>query len=241
MVDSFFDDPELAALYDTFSGWEGRGDFAFHLTLIMAADSVLDVGCGTGTLLHGARRAGHRGRLCGLDPAVGMLAEAREHPDVDWVHGDLSTTSWDREFDLVVMTGHAFQVLVTDAELRQALGAVERALTPGGRFAFETRNPAARAWERWTSIDGADGVSRVEYVVEPPERDLVTFTHTFHSPRLDGPRTSRSTLRFLDVDGLAGFLAGAGLAVVEQYGDWDRSPVAEASPEIITVAGRLAG
>jgi len=35
----------------------------------MAAPSVLDVGCGTGAMLHEARQLGHVGRLCGLDPA----------------------------------------------------------------------------------------------------------------------------------------------------------------------------
>ncbi|MFI1396091.1 hypothetical protein [Streptomyces sp. NPDC020681] len=36
------------------------------------------------------------------------------------------------------MTGHAFQVLVEDDELRTALAAVRSALTGEGRFAFET-------------------------------------------------------------------------------------------------------
>jgi hypothetical protein len=43
-------------------------------------------------------------------------------------------------------------------------------------------------------------------------------------------------LRFLDRESLEGFLAEAGLTVVEQYGDWGRGPVTPASPEIITVA-----
>ncbi|MEK8169819.1 winged helix-turn-helix transcriptional regulator [Streptomyces sp. M19] len=52
-------------------------DFTFYLPLVMSARSVLDVGCGTGALLRGARENGHTGRLCGLDPAVGMLEVAR--------------------------------------------------------------------------------------------------------------------------------------------------------------------
>ena len=56
--------------------------------------------------------------------------------------------TWEQEFDLVVMSGHAFQVLLGDDEIRSALAAVRAALVPGGRFAFETRNPPARTWER---------------------------------------------------------------------------------------------
>ncbi|HEV2309617.1 MAG TPA: class I SAM-dependent methyltransferase, partial [Acidimicrobiia bacterium] len=118
-VDRLFADPELTALYDDMC--RGRPDFAFYLPLVVSSDAVLDVGCGTGELLREARAAGHTGRLCGLDPAPAMLAHARRRADVEWVIGDLRSTRWDREFSLVVMTGHAFQVHVTDEELRVGL------------------------------------------------------------------------------------------------------------------------
>ena len=121
MVDYLFSEPRLAELYDTFCA--GREDFGFYLPLVMSAESVLDVGCGTGELLRLARGAGHTGRLCGLDPAEAMLEQARKRPDVEWVHGDLSSVDWHREFDLIVMTGHAFQVLVEDDQLRSSLAA----------------------------------------------------------------------------------------------------------------------
>jgi hypothetical protein len=55
----------------------------------------------------------------------------------------------------------------------------------------------------------------------------------FHLP------LGRSTLRFLDADSVSWFLSDAGLAIEEQFGDWDRQPLTDASPEIITIA-RLA-
>ncbi len=150
MVDRQFSDPELASLYDAFCPWDDRGDLGFYLPLVMSADSVLDVGCGTGALLHRARDDGHRGRLCGLDPAIGMLEQARRRCDVEWRLGDLASAHWEQDFELVVMTGHAFQVLVDDDEIRSSLAAVRAALSSEGRFAFETRNPLAREWESWT-------------------------------------------------------------------------------------------
>ena len=245
MVEHKFVDDRLAALYDAFSPTEGRGDFAFYLPRIMAARAVLDVGCGTGTLLHLAREGGHPGRLVGLDPAPGMLAVARRRTDIEWVLGDLSSVAWDREFDLVVMTGHAFQELVGDGEIRAALAAVRSALVDGGRFAFETRNPLDRAWERWPEeysgeVDDAQGaVVRCESQVEEPDAGGVVRTVSmFTSPGWDRPEVSRGALRFLGADELAGFLLGAGLAIEEQFGDWDRRPLTNASPEIITIARR---
>lgn len=246
MVDEQFSDSRLAALYDLFFPWDARTDFAFYMPLVMSARSVLDVGCGTGALLHGARENGHTGRLCGLDPAAGMLEVARARPDVEWILGDLATVpGWDGEFDLVVMTGHAFQVLLGDDELRAALTAVASALSDEGGFVFETRNPLLRGWEDWhvrysgEVVDSAGAVVRCATDVDAPvQGDLVSFTHTYSSPGWDGPQRSRSTLRFLGPDALSGFLADAGMVVAEQFGDWDGSPLTDASPEIITVARR---
>ena len=242
MVDRLFSDVDLAALYDAFC--EGRPDFRFYLPLVMSSKSVLDVGCGTGAVLHAARESGHPGRLCGLDPAYGMLEQARKRSDIDWVLGDLTSVSWESEFDLVVMTGHAFQVLVKDEELRVSLAAIRSALTANGRFIFETRNPLARGWDAWTPenaveiVDASGNAVRMMHEVETFDGDLVSFIATFSSPSWDGPRLSRSTLRFLGADSLSLFLTDAGLSIEEQYGDWDRQPLTESSPEIITIAGR---
>jgi SAM-dependent methyltransferase len=242
VVDHQFADPSLAVLYDLFCPWDPRGDFGFYLPLVMAADSVLDVGCGTGMLLRRARAEGHAGRLCGLDPAAAMLDVARAGQDIEWELGDLSTARWDEEFELIVMTGHAFQVLTGDEQLREALAAVRAALVPGGRFAFETRNPLARQWETWVPVnavqvtDAAGAVVQMAHQVElPVQTDLVSFMTTYSSPDWERAQRSRSTLRFLAAEALSSFLAGAGLEIEEQYGDWDRSPLCPASPEIITI------
>jgi SAM-dependent methyltransferase len=243
MADLIFADAQLAALYDRMN--PGRDDVDFYSPMIMAAASVLDVGCGTGSMLHDARKAGHRGRLCGLDPAPGMLVQARKRSDIEWVLGDLSSSAWTGEFDLVIMTGHAFQVLIEDEEVRVALAAIRAAMTDDGRFAFETRNPLARAWETWDSEErpaakepnGAK-VTVSRRVTVPFDGRVVSFAHTFRSDAWDQPRISHSTLRFLDKSGLDAALAQAGLTIESQFGDWHRSALTDASPEIITIARR---
>ncbi len=244
MIERQFTEDRLAALYDAFCPPpQQRDDFRFYLPLVMDARAVLDVGCGTGALLHWARESGHGGRLCGLDPASGMLTRARARSDIEWILGDLASVHWDRAFDLVVMTGHAFQEFVGDDEIRVALAAIAAALTDGGRFAFETRNPPARAWERWPEcysgeVTDASGavVRRALRVETPVTGDVVRFTTTFTSPGWDRPQVSQGALRFLDAEALSSFLSGAGLAIEEQFGDWDGQPLTDTSPEIITIA-----
>jgi SAM-dependent methyltransferase len=245
VVDRQFSEPTLAELYDVFCPWEGRPELGFYLPRVMSAQNVLDVGCGTGELLRRARRAGHTGRLCGLDPAEAMLDQARTRSDIEWILGDLASVARDQRFDLVVMTGHAFQVLIEDDELRASLAAIRSALTSDGRFIFETRNPLVRPWERWTPDNAVEVVSTAGAVVRmaheletPVDGDRVSFTTTFTSPGWDRPQISRSTLRFVDADLLSSLLSDAGLAVEEQFGDWDGQPLSDTSPEIITVARR---
>jgi len=229
-----------AAWYDVLNPW-GPGD-DFYLGLVLRAGRVLDVGCGTGRLLHRAREAGHAGRLCGLDPDPAMLDQARSRADIEWVLADAASAAWDREFDLAVMAGHAFQVFITDDELRSSLGAIRAALAEGGRFGFDTRHPNARAWERWnTSFETAnpDGdVVTVGYQVHEIAGDVVRLTETLSGQWWDRPQAESGALRFLTPDRLQMFLRDAGFSIEEQFGDWNRSPLTAGCAEIITIARR---
>jgi SAM-dependent methyltransferase len=242
-----YSDADAAGLYDVMNPWDGTrfASDVFYTDLVMAADAVLDVGCGTGSMLHQARDLGHTGRLVGIDPDAAMLDRARRRTDIEWVLGSAADARWDREFDLATMTSHAFQCLLTDDELRVSLAAIRAALVDGGRFAFETRHPAARAWESWnpsnatTVVDSAGRTLQVAHRVESVVGDIVTVTETTSDPSGTPLRVDRASLRFLDVPTLGTLLTEAGFAIDAQYGDWRRGPVTDGSPEIITVARRV--
>jgi SAM-dependent methyltransferase len=227
-----------AAWYDVLNPWGPSDDF--YLGLVMSAGRVLDVGCGTGRLLHRARDIGHTGRLCGLDPDPAMLEQARIRTDIEWVLADAASAAWDRDFDLAVMASHAFQVFVEDDQLRESLAAIRAALVDGGRFAFETRHPRARAWEGWNTsfeIRNAGGeVARVEYEVQDVTDDVVRVTETLSGQWWDSNQTEHGALRFLSPEALATFLHEAGFVIDEQFGDWHRAPLTDTSEEIITIA-----
>jgi SAM-dependent methyltransferase len=235
-----YSDADAAALYDVLNPWDPSDDF--YLSFVLDASSVVDVGCGTGRLLHRARELGHRGRLCGLDPDAAALDRARAGTDVEWVEGKAADMTWNHEFALAVMAGNSFQVLVTDDELRASLDAIRAALVKDGRFVFGTRNPEVRAWERWNPSNAFDVVDhegrelRLVHRVESVVDDVVTFTET--TARRNGKplRVDRASLRFLGAEGVAGFLRTAGFAIEARYGDWSRGPLTAASENIVVVA-----
>lgn len=242
--DSTYSDRDVARLYDVLNPW-GASE-AFYLDLVMQAGAVLDVGCGTGSILKRARSEGHAGRLVGLDPDVSMLEVARERGDIAWHEGKASDIPWAGEFtfDLAIMSGNAFQCLITDEEIAASLAAIRRALGPGGTFAFDTRNPAAKAWVEWDGaapmpvVDAAGRELAISYDVLDVRDGVVTLTENTSTRNGVLLRADRGQLRFVERDALGGFLTQAGFSIAAQFGGWHRTPATPESPIIVTLACR---
>ena len=238
-----FTDDDVAELYDIANPW-AAGQWPsdrFYNELVMAAESVLDVGCGTGQMLHQARERGHVGRLVGIDPDVASLRRARRRTDIEWFEGKAADITWRQEFALATMVSHAFQCLLTDDEIRSSLSAIHSSLRAGARFAFETRHPQARAWEQWVVGDSGDvtfsdgQALRMSYRVSV-RGDIVDTIEVTASADGTVLREDSGSLRFVDLEPLNAFLEDAGFVIEAQYGDWARGPITAQSKEIITIA-----
>jgi len=148
-------------------------------------------------------------------------------------------------FDLIYMTGHAFQALLTDDDAVAALRTAHDHLTDDGLLAFETRNPARKAWLSWApdkrrSAATADHGEVEEYFDTKAEPDTGIVNLAAHYRFADTGKTiiGCSRIRFVALDHLKRLLAAAALAPVTCYGDWDRSPLTETSREFIVIARR---
>jgi SAM-dependent methyltransferase len=244
-TDEVFEDPFFASLYDHFNAWDVCDDFYLELTL-QSGGSVLDLGCGTGLL---ACRLAQEGlAVTGADPAGGMLQVARSREGaerVSWIKAAGQTLRLPHRFDLIYMTGHAFQALLTDDDAIAVLRTAHDHLTEDGRFAFESRNPARKAWLSWTPdkrrvVTTADH-GRIEEFFDTaadPTTGLVDIAHHYRFLDADKTIVGHSRIRFVDLDHLTRLLAAANLAPVTLYGDWNCTPLNEMSREFIVVTRR---
>jgi SAM-dependent methyltransferase len=227
--DAIFEDPRLAEIYDPLDPDRCDLDAYVAIAAEFGAESVVDVGCGTGTLACLLARRGLQ--VTAIDPAAGSLQVARRKPGADrvrWLHGD-ATVLPALQADLVTMTGNVAQVFVTGQEWAAALQAARQALRPGGRVVFESRDPAKKAWLEWNRdltdrrvVIPSTGPVRTWTDLTRVEGNLVSFRMTFVFERDGTVLTSDSTLRFRSRDELADSLAAVGLTAEEVRNAPDR-------------------
>lgn len=240
MPDSLFETPRMAQVYDALD--PDRQDLDAYAALVdeLGARSVLDVGCGTGTFacLLAARGL----RVVGVDPAGASLDIARSKPCahlVRWLHSD-ATELPALEVDLAAMTGNVAQVFLTDEAWSATLAGIRAAMRPDGWLVFETRDPGARAWLRWSRDRSRtfallpDGNTVESWVdVLDVHQPLVSFRTTFIFSADGAELTSTSTLRFRSQEEIEASLNAAGFQVAEVRDAPDRPGL-----ELVFVARR---
>ena len=104
---------------------------------------ALDVACGTGAVTRAMLETlGGRGRVCGVDPSEGMIAEARKSIAAEFQIGHAEALPFaDQSFDFLSM-GYALRHV---ADLHRTFAEYQRVLRPGGRLLIlEISRPQSR-------------------------------------------------------------------------------------------------
>src|SRR5580704_6298457 len=135
-----FTDPRQVAIYDAVNSYEPgtQPDFYLGVAKEASAETVIDLGCGTGIITLEFARRGYR--MIGVDPSPVMLQVAMHKSGADgvqWVEGDAGRLGTPGA-DLAFMSGHVAQFILSDADWLEALAGVHEALRAGGYLAFES-------------------------------------------------------------------------------------------------------
>jgi SAM-dependent methyltransferase len=254
LYDSF-----IADYYDESPVVRGRvEDVAFYRAAAREfGDPVLELGCGTGRIAMALAEAGKR--ITGLDLSERMLEqavkkraglnrEARER--VHLVQGDMTGFDLGETFRLVIIPFRPFQHLLEVQQQMDCLDCVRKHLAPGGRLildVFQTdaermHDPVHMREMLVTEYKSADGrqvrvSERVAAFHRAEQRNDVEMIFSIVHP--DG-RKERLVfawpLRYFFRYEIENLLARCGFQLAAEYGDFDRTPIRDDSPEMIFVA-----
>lgn len=239
---------------------------AFYSALAQATGSpVLEIACGTGRVSIPIARLGFA--VTGLDIVPGMLDLARHKSaglPTRWIESDARAFDLGQRFQLIFMTGNAFQAFLTRADQEALLGRVRAHLHNEGLFAFETRNPrwgkreahaepeqglfaeletdnTEQDWRTYTDSSGRDvRVSKTQVYDHAAQILHWTTYRRWREGDREQTRVTRIALRYTFPQELAMLLDYNGFSIERQYGDWNLEPLAAASPSIISVCRKRA-
>lgn len=152
----------LTPLYGFLCAWGGYGR-PFKEKVLKAVgfkegDDLLDVGCGTGTLLRIAKLRYPKSRVVGTDPDERILRIAKKNvmrererelnPAVELIKAEAEKLPFPPATFTVVTSSLVFHHLPTKGK-KQALKEIYRVLKPNGRFLLADFGPARNAKSRF--------------------------------------------------------------------------------------------
>lgn len=185
--------PEKRDIADSFSKAASTYDQAAHFqqsvaarlradnpfTLTAPAETLLDMGCGTGNELPELMRCFSPERTLVLDLAPGMIqyAKAQNYPAMDFIVGDIECLPFAaNQFDVV----HSSLAIQWCVQLEQVFNEVHRCLKPGGVGVISTLltgtlHELENAWREvdgWQHVNAFFSRSEVEGILNASEFGL---------------------------------------------------------------------
>ena len=249
---------DLGLFYDHTGVYQTRGDVDFYVAEAARAEGkVLELASGTGRVLIPIARSGRE--IVGVERSRQMIercrakvaAEPSEVRDRITLHeADMRDFALDERFPLAIIPFRPLQHLTSIDDQLTCLDAVRRHLAPGGRLIFDVFNPdllrlatpATEEFEDTPETPLPDGsrfrrtgrITAVHRLGQVSDVELIYYVTS-----ADGEtdrRVHAFPMRWYWRIELEHLLSRAGFTIDEVYGNFDRSPLVDSSPEIVVVA-----
>ncbi|HUQ18682.1 MAG TPA: class I SAM-dependent methyltransferase [Gemmatimonadaceae bacterium] len=260
-ITDYDDVDEIGELYDHVPLYEKRRDVDFYVDEALAMDgNILELGCGTGRVLFPMARRGKQ--ITGVDNSARMLARCRERlagetaevrSKVTLVKADMRAFNLDAQFSTVLLPFRPLQHLVAVSDQIAMLQRVHKHLEPGGRLMFDVFNPNPTYLVQDRTAETEDTpevelpdrrtfrrtgrVAAVHIVEQYSEIELIYYVRG-----VDGSEqrlVHGFLMRWFWRHELEHLLARCGFRTKAVFGDFNRSPLTDKSPEMIFIAERI--
>jgi SAM-dependent methyltransferase len=256
------DSPFLAETYDLVPDYITRSDRGFYLQYCKSADSkILELGCGTGRVLIPVAEAGCH--ITGLDLSEHMLARCRENISeldievrerIQIVQGNMVDFNIDDIFHTAIIPFRPFQHLIDVNNQLSCLKSINKHLKKNGRLIFDVFQ---------TNLDFITRPLVLDELEDVPEYELPDGRKLRRTGRLTGYHrteqfndvelihyltdTEGNTERLVQAFPMRYFfkyevvhlLARCGFKIIDIFGDFNKSPLDDDSPEMIFVTEKV--
>ena len=250
----------VAELYDYIPGYFDRPDLDFYLEAAKdAGGNVLELGCGTGRVLIPIASAGIA--ITGLDLSEYMLAVCQEklsrqpkavQDRVKLVHASMTGFDLQATFSLVTTPFRSFQHIVDVEDQLSCLRSANRHLISGGKLILDLFNMDPRRIlhdpkytiekEDFGGVELPDGTTlrrtyRMAGFHRAAQYNDIELIYYLTAPDGETRRLVQGfPMRYFFRYEVEHLLARCGFKIVDVFGNYDRSPYRDDSPEMIVVA-----
>ncbi|MCH7970622.1 MAG: class I SAM-dependent methyltransferase [Chloroflexi bacterium] len=237
----FYGRDYLQALGPGLTNTAQEAEFVVSALALRPGDRVLDLACGQGR--HAVLLAKRGIDVTGQDQSAEYLQDARAAAerhgvDLPLVNSDMRTIPFEGQFDAVISMFTSFGYFESEADNRQVLAEISKALKPDGHVLIDLVN---REWviannqptERRENSDGTVVLERRELNLQT-SRNHVTFTFVDRN----GKRRESvgHQIRLYTLTEIIQMMAGAGLTYVRVYGGFDSEPYTPSTRRMIVIA-----
>ncbi len=246
-------------LYDLIHESERHPDVDFYVSQCGGiSGQVLELGCGTGRILIPIATSGVT--ITGIDASEHMIdrCRAKLHGLVAEIQSrvtirqqKMQDLSIDQKIEIVIAPSRVLQHLITIEDQLACLNRVYQLLPSGGRFVFDVFTIDLQ------SVGNLWSGEEIHAIEDMPIPNGKTLSYSYRVAQKH-PALQYNDVEFIysvtDVDGtterhvdalpwryyfrfeLEHLLDRSGFRIIDQYGNFDQSPLADDSPEMIFVA-----
>lgn len=237
--------------YDAQYGHSYSAEISFLQTLIRQkkVKNLLDVCCGTGIVT--IPLSTDLTHSVGIDFSIPMINHAKSKSfrlhNIDFHEMDAIAFNLGKTFDLLSMTGNAFQAFISDEDLISVLRNIRQHMNHNSLFVFDTRLcgltslEMTNSYEHWDSYINPRGIEvQVFGRGQPHEHIANTILLDIRREYQNGDQyDSQIELKYRSLSEIREHLAHCNLELVELYSDWKKSPFEGSSKGIVGVVRAL--